>query len=240
MAPDTFMDLIGVWLAAVLSLCVFSFLLRDNILYRLTEAIFVGGSVGIGIVLTFWNSFYPKLVVPFQKFVAKAATQPPERWVWAAYMLLSLCLGVLFLSRFSRKQAWLSRLPMAYLIGLGTGMGIPLGIQTFIFEQTKATLIPLVVFQGELVQWAQINWIATLGNTSLVVGVLCVLYYFFFSFKKTDLFSRATSRLGVAYLMLGFGASFGYTVMARISLLTGRIDFLKEDWIIGTMRYFGW
>ena len=66
MAPDTFMDLIGVWLAAVLSLCVFSFLLRDNILYRVTEAIFVGGSVGIAMaatLLTRYQQFYQTSLV---------------------------------------------------------------------------------------------------------------------------------------------------------------------------------
>jgi hypothetical protein len=30
--------------------------------------------------------------------------------------------------------------------------------------------------------------------------------------------------------MAGFGASFGYTVMARVSLLIGRIQFLTQDW----------
>jgi len=232
------MDLIGVWLAAVLSLCVFSFLIRDNFFYRLTEAIFVGGSVGIGIVLTYWNGFHPKLVLPFRAFMATLPQQSAQQWVWAAYMLVSLLLGMLFLTRFSSKHAWISRYPMAYVIGLGTGIGIPLGVQTFIFEQTKATLVPLIVFRGDTVSWSAIDWVATCGNTTLVIGVLCVLYYFFFSFKKTDLFSRAASRLGIAYLMLGFGASFGYTVMARISLLIGRVDFLKEEWILGTWYYF--
>jgi len=31
--------------------------------------------------------------------------------------------------------------------------------------------------------------------------------------------------------MVSFGASFGYTVMARISLLIGRLDFLLRDWL---------
>ena len=35
--------------------------------------------------------------------------------------------------------------------------------------------------------------------------------------------------------MLGFGASFGYTVMARISLLIGRIQFLMGD-VLGIMK----
>jgi hypothetical protein len=31
--------------------------------------------------------------------------------------------------------------------------------------------------------------------------------------------------------MVTFGASFGYTVMARISLLTGRVQYLLRDWL---------
>jgi hypothetical protein len=32
-------------------------------------------------------------------------------------------------------------------------------------------------------------------------------------------------------LMLGFGAMFGATVMARMSLLIGRMWFLLHDWL---------
>jgi len=31
--------------------------------------------------------------------------------------------------------------------------------------------------------------------------------------------------------MIAFGASFGYTVMGRLSLLIGRINYLFQDWI---------
>jgi len=37
------------------------------------------------------------------------------------------------------------------------------------------------------------------------------------------------SRLGIWFLMLGFGAAFGYTVMGRVSLLIGRFNFLVID-----------
>ena len=40
-----------------------------------------------------------------------------------------------------------------------------------------------------------------------------------------------TSRFGIWVLMVTFGAGFGYTVMARISLLVGRFRFLFGDWI---------
>ena len=39
------------------------------------------------------------------------------------------------------------------------------------------------------------------------------------------------SVIGVWFLMIAFGASFGYTVMARMSLLIGRMQFLLKDWL---------
>jgi hypothetical protein len=38
--------------------------------------------------------------------------------------------------------------------------------------------------------------------------------------------------------MVGFGASFGYTVMSRISLLIGRVGFLI-DWVGQIRGIFG-
>ena len=40
-----------------------------------------------------------------------------------------------------------------------------------------------------------------------------------------------TSRIGIVFVMIGFGAAFGYTVMARVSLLIGRLQFLLGDWL---------
>lgn len=234
MMPESFMDLLGVWVAALLSLCVFSFLFKDNILFKLTEAIFVGVSVGYGIVLS-WNAgLHPKVVVPFMEFVRAMDEKTRAEWIWACYMLVSLGIGILYLSRFTPRHAWLSRLPMAYLMGIGIGIGMPLTIQSFIFEQMRATLIPVVVRTNG--QW---DWVATAGNITLLVGVLSVLYYFFFSVKKSDPVSKVVSHVGIAYLMVGFGASFALTVMARVALLSGRVQFLKDEWIEGTLRYFG-
>ncbi len=38
-------------------------------------------------------------------------------------------------------------------------------------------------------------------------------------------------RLGIIFLMVAFGASFGYTVMTRKSLLIGRSQFLLGEWL---------
>jgi hypothetical protein len=39
------------------------------------------------------------------------------------------------------------------------------------------------------------------------------------------------ARVGVWYLMITFGAAFGFTVMGRIALLAARFEFLFDDWL---------
>jgi hypothetical protein len=60
--------------------------------------------------------------------------------------------------------------------------------------------------------------------------VLGVLIYFFFTVEHKGIFKYAAN-YGRLAIMIGFGASFGNTVMARISLLIGRLTFLFSDWL---------
>ena len=45
------------------------------------------------------------------------------------------------------------------------------------------------------------------------------------------LFRSGAARTGILFLMISFGAGYGYTVMSRLSLLIGRFQFLIEDWL---------
>ncbi len=56
-------------------------------------------------------------------------------------------------------------------------------------------------------------------------GVLCRIAYFFFSTRHSGAFGWLT-RVGIWVLMIGFGATFGFTVMGRVSLLLGRVNFI--------------
>ncbi len=64
----------------------------------------------------------------------------------------------------------------------------------------------------------------------VLIGVASVLVYFFFSVEHTGVVG-GVSKVGIYFLMVAFGASFGYTIMARLSLLIGRISFLLEEWL---------
>jgi len=69
-----------------------------------------------------------------------------------------------------------------------------------------------------------------LGSIVIVVGVLTTLIYFYFSKPHTGALG-GVAKIGMWFIMISFGAHFGYTVMARVSLLIGRMQFLFVDWL---------
>ena len=202
-----FLDYLQYSVAAFLTLCVFSFLWRDNVFYKLAEAIFVGTSVGYTLGLYYKTLAYPRLVLPLF-------------YQGKIHYVLACVLGVLYLTRFSRKYGWLSRWPMALLIGFGSGMTIPYAIQAQVFKQLSASMLPL---------WSSAGF--KFNNFLIVLGVLCTLFYFFFSIEHKGKLVKIPVRIGIIYIMISFGATFGYTVMARFALLIGRINFLWYTWL---------
>lgn len=64
-------------------------------------------------------------------------------------------------------------------------------------------------------------WFGIVSNLLLLAGTLASLLYFYFSLAHKGVVGKV-SRFGVWVLMIGFGASFGYTVQGRIALAIGR------------------
>jgi len=87
-------------------------------------------------------------------------------------------------------------------------------------------MIPLITKNGE----GAITFSGSFSNIVIFVGVICGLIYFFFSKEHKGIFG-GMARVGILVLMLTFGAGFGYTVMARISLLAGRMTYLFGNWL---------
>ncbi len=65
------------------------------------------------------------------------------------------------------------------------------------------------------------DWFGIASNVLLLAGLLSSLLYFYFSLAHKGVVGKV-SRFGVWVLMVGFGASFGFTVQGRIALAIGR------------------
>jgi hypothetical protein len=114
---------------------------------------------------------------------------------------------------------------MGLVIGYAAGTNLIRYLQSDFMSQISSTIRPLIVSDSGGLAWG-----TTISHLILVVGVFCGLVYFFFSKEHKGILKPA-SRIGIWVLMVTFGASFGYTVMARISLLTGRVNYLLGEWL---------
>jgi len=224
---------IGLIVAAGLTFIMFSFLYRDNPLFKAAEHLYVGVSLGYAAVIS-WREFLRPLVYqPLFEAPTAAAFKSS-----LLHLAVPVALGFLLMGRISRKHGWVSRYAYAVLIGWGAGVAIPLITNSFILQQLTAAIKPLqdVVNEQALgAPWFSRAWLVgvagpVFGALVAMIGTVAVLFYFFFSVEHKKVGS-AVSKLGIWFLMVSFGASFGFTVMGRLSLLIGRVNFLLGEWL---------
>ena len=55
-------EIMGAWLVVLLTLCIFSFLYKDNPFYKAAEHLYVGVSAGYVAVVSFWTQVQPNLL----------------------------------------------------------------------------------------------------------------------------------------------------------------------------------
>jgi hypothetical protein len=197
---------LGVVVAALLTLAVFSFLYRDNPFYRFAESLLVGVSAGYYVVHYFDAGVVRKFWVP--------VVQQGQLW-----LLPGGVLGLLMLARLHPRGQWISRFAIAFYVAAWSGYLIPSVLQERILRQVAGTFLPAA---------GTTSVGALLAAVLVLLGVAAILVYFYFSAEHRGLLGAA-SRVGILFLMVGFGASFGYTVMGRLSLLIGRFQFLLQD-----------
>lgn len=190
-------ELIWTTIGVILTLCVFSFLIKDNPFYKFAERLVAGVAAGYWTMLLYWTNFQDKVV----------DTMTTHQWAY----IIPILLGIGMWTRFSKNYSWISRYSIAFYIGISTGVSIPVFMYTAIFKQMSATIIPF----------------DSVTNILVIVGVLCALFYFFFSQAHTGVFGIA-SKIGIYILMIGFGAGFGLTVMGRVALLVQRVIYMKD------------
>ncbi len=199
---------IGIWVSALLTLFAFSFLYKDNPFFRFAESLFAGVSLGyyVGIVLN--QTLMPNMVVPLR-------TDFAQNWD----LLGAGVVGVLLFMRYVPKIAWVSRYALAIYVAYYIGLDFTRRLHGEVLPQISRTMLPLLPFSGTV-----------LVSLVFIIGVYSVLVYFFFSKEQNAVTSRI-ARVGIWFLMISFGAGFGFTVMGRIALLIGRLNFLILSWI---------
>lgn len=188
------------WLASFLTIACFTFPFGDNPLYRLVEHVFIGTSAGYMVTANWFNWIKPNLT----------------EIVNGRYLLIvPFIIGLLVYARYVKPIAWLSRIALAFNLGVASGFILAKDIKPLFVTQVIATFLPL----------------DSINNILLVFGVIVSLVYFLFTVEHRGAVGVA-ARAGRWVMLIAMGAAFGSTVMARVSLFLGRVQFLLSEWLL--------
>lgn len=229
---------LAITFSAFLTLAVMSFLYKDNPYYKFAEHLFVGVSAAFWMCVGFWSTIVGNLIPRLSRDLSEFFKVPYIEGDYNLFFFIPVIFGILLLMRLSNKVGWIARWPLAFIIGTTAGLNFTRYLQSDFISQVSSTFLPLLgtkwagmgSFFSTLSLSASGQLVSIISNWVIVIGVFTGLIYFFFSKEHTGAFGKA-SKVGIWVLMLTFGASFGYTVMGRISLLVGRMTFLFRDWL---------
>lgn len=228
-------ETITIILGGLSTLAIFSFLVKENFIYRFFEHFYIGISAGLGIVLTFRDFLWPKVLEPMLGFDIQVypdgTTSHPYNPA-LLWFLLPMVFGLFFYLSYSKRYAWLSKVVIGFTLGMSAGISFK-GFFNEMIPQIVSSFKPLVVLtSGEFDLWASVT------NIVFITSLLTVMYYFFFSFERKGVVVDRVAVSGRWFLMVCFGAFFGSTVMARMALLVERLQFLLSDWRIAILSLF--
>ena len=194
-------------LAAICTLAIFSILYKENAVYRFFEHVFIGLATGYGITILWTQVLKPTWWIPMTA---------EGKWPW----IFALVIGGMFYTIYIPRYAWMSRLLMVTLMGTAAGIAFQ-GFARLYIPQLTSSFLPILAPKPPYLQ---------IQNLVIVVTIVTVMTYFFFSFEHRSRTIRSSASLGRWLLMIAFGAIFGSTVMARMALLTYRLWFLLTAW----------
>jgi len=217
---------LGIWIAALFTLFILSFLYKDNPLYKIAESVVVGVSAAYWMVVGFWTTIVPNLLGKLSPGWIKSWAMPGLKTEAELIYLIPLVMGVMLLWRLAPKGSWISRWPLAFIIGTTAGIRLIGFLHADFLGQIRNTIMSLVVTTPE----TGFDFWDSMKNVVVVIGVLSTIVYFFFSIEHKGYVGKI-AKLGIWFMMITFGAAFGYTVMGRIALLAIRIEFLLNDWL---------
>ncbi len=199
-------DFIGLLIGLILTLFIYSYVVGDNPLYRLSVHLLVGVSAAYSAVIVIRH-----IILPVANQIIQNPTER-ESLLWA----IPLFFVLLLLLKRAPGLAWLSNNSVALLVGVGAAVAL-LGALT-----------------GTL--WPQITAVAASdpGYQTIIIAILTVLtllsFQFTGRFKKDGqwqrpVWQRGIVHIGRATLIITFGVLFVALLNTSLILLSSRLGY---------------
>jgi hypothetical protein len=223
------LDLLGSILAFVLTLCVFSYLLGDNPLYRIAVSIFVGAAAGYAVVIAWYNVIFPQMIAPLLSL---------DDLLSLNFALIGPPLGALLLTGFlvlklGRGTSRLGSPATAFLVGVGSAVAMGGAVTGTLFPQTRASFLPLLLDTFDaagLERWA--------SSVVIVVGTLATLGFFYYGGRARPgqpadrpAFAKPIAVVGQVFIGTAFGVMYAGALAASLAFFAQSVAFFSQGWM---------
>jgi hypothetical protein len=204
-----------VWLSVLLTFAMWSTLYKESKFYRWAQytyiAVVISHSVVVGIG-TLRSVFTPL-------FAPTAGTS----YLVVLSLVFSLFLGIMSLLIAWRKYAWLAAIPMAILIGVGTGVSLYGLVNTDI----RANIISVLTESANMVGASSTTVIA---NTVRILITTVIIFYFLFTIRLKGPAGRLTTVAKYLLLMI-FGFTIGNSLTSYNTYFVTSLKRVLVEWL---------
>ena len=215
------METIGFFVAAALTLMVFSYILGDNILFKLATHIFVGVAVGYAIIVIWSEVFGPAI---------------SSGNVMSVLPALFLCFLLIFKIRPTQGQVAnvLGSIALAFVLGVGAALAIGGSLLGTLWPQVSAMTALSINPNHYPDTETDVGLVIWLNNIIIILGTIGTFFYFTFAVRAHGFlgglregFVRFWAGMGRLMIIFTLGALFANTVSSRVALLISRLQFLS-------------
>jgi hypothetical protein len=227
---------IGAIIGFVLTIMVLSYIIGDNIFFRIAISIFVGVASGYAAVLIFYNVLLHKVLFPVIQVISTGETDSLLNY--ATHVLPAVILGVWMLTKASPRLSRGGTPVLAFLTGIGAATVIAGAVRGTIFPQVGASANLLNLQTGP----AALNELAVwfINGLIILVGTVTTLIYFQFGLKRQEegvpvqrsVILEYLSTAGKGFIVVTLGVLFAGVYIATLTALIDRVRFLW-DVVIG-------
>jgi hypothetical protein len=202
---------VGLWIGFVFTLMIFSYVLGDNILYRLAIYVFVGLSAGYITIVT-----VESVILPWVRGTLLAS----ETGLGGTIIgIIPFILGLLLLLKTTPRLGRVGNIAIAFIIGVGTAVAL-VGTIT-------GTLLPLASSTGSSVH------VDVLNGFLIFLGVASTLIYFQYLARRKPngdiqrgLVVRIIGGMGQAFIVVTLGAIYAGAILTSLTIFSERIGFI--------------
>ncbi len=223
-------DPIGAIIGFLLTIMVLSYIIGDNVLFRLAMHIFIGVASGYAAVLILYNVLWYQVLVPVLQVLTTGKSN--SLITYTVHVAPAVVLGIWMLTKTTPRLSRYGTPVLAFLTGVGAATVIAGAVRGTIFPQVGASINMLNQHFAPSEMNNLVGWF--FNGVVVLVGTITTLIYFQFGVKRQDegmpaqrpIFLEYLSTVGHGFIVITLGVLFSGVYLATLAALIDRIQFL--------------